>query len=127
MTNGSLTLNGVTDEQMAALFEAKAKHENVLLFAPNYQPVNYNPPPYRPPYNQMLPVGPQNPRPTDPWPPMPGQYPGYNPPGSNPQQQYNGIIVSWNTDEGLQAVRDLIAVFLQSGSDSPSPASAPGH
>lgn len=120
MTNGSMTLNGITDEQMAALFEAKAKHEGVLLFAPNYQPTNYIAPPYRPPFNPGLPVGPQNPRPTDPWPPQPGQYPGFNPPGM--MQQYNGVIVSWNTDDGLQAVRDLVAVLLQDdGQQTPPP------
>jgi hypothetical protein len=123
MTNGSMTLNGITDEQMASLFEAKAKHEGVLLFAPNYQPVNYAPPPYRPPYNVCLPVGPQNPRPTDMWPPQPGQYPGYNPPGT--MQQYNGVIVSWNNDEGLQAARDLIAVLLQDDGQPPVPTPHP--
>lgn len=45
---GSITLNGVSDAEMAKVFELKAKHGPALLFNPQHvQPiVNSNPPAY---------------------------------------------------------------------------------
>ena len=34
-TNGTITLNGITDNDLAKIWEFKAKHENEFTFQPN--------------------------------------------------------------------------------------------
>jgi hypothetical protein len=45
MTNGSVTLNGLTDKQLVTVLEAKIRHEGSLLFTPQHiQQAQFNPP-----------------------------------------------------------------------------------
>jgi hypothetical protein len=56
MTNGSITLNGITDQQLIVILEAKVKNERVLAFNPQQmQPVNQGAPgkPAKQTYNNV--------------------------------------------------------------------------
>jgi len=89
MTNvtGSITLNGVTDAEMARIWETKAKHGNKFNFVPGFQPVP--PQPQRPGY-----------------PPQPQQH--------HPEVvTYNNVTFVWNDAEGLAIVHEVISYLLR--------------
>jgi len=45
MTNGSVTLNALTDKQLVTVLEAKIRHEGMLFFNPQHvQQAQCNPP-----------------------------------------------------------------------------------
>jgi hypothetical protein len=45
MTNGSVTLNGLTDKQLVTVLEAKIRHEGAIHFNPQQiQQAQFNPP-----------------------------------------------------------------------------------
>ena len=44
MTNGSITMNGLSDKQLVTVLEAKIRHEGKLFFNPQHiQQVQFNP------------------------------------------------------------------------------------
>jgi hypothetical protein len=108
MTNGSLTLNGITDAQLDTVIRVKEQHEGALDFNPQ----------------QLQPIGNTQPyfpgRPGFPGQSMPGQpFPGQPFPGQ-PQPQpgqslYNNLVLNWHSDDGLGAVLEVIHRIYPNG------------
>lgn len=89
MTNvtGQITLNGVTDPEMARIWETKAKHGSKFIFVPGFQPVTQQP------QRQSYP-----------------QQPNQHHPGV---PTYNGVTFTWNDTEGLAIIQEVIAYLLR--------------
>jgi hypothetical protein len=85
--NGSIVINGIDDRELVKILEIKIKHEKSL---------NFNP-------QQLQPVPAQPPRPY----PQPQPQPVIQP------QQYNNAVFTWQTDEGLEAVHQVISMLLK--------------
>ena len=121
MTYGQLVLNGVSDGQLSAILDVKEHHEGSLHFEPQgmrpegvmpqppfpppFPPPNMVPPPPCPPGTMRPPGFP----PGLPWPP--GQpIPQPPPPPSIPggQQLYDNVVLTWNNDEGLIAIKEIL-------------------
>ena len=113
MTNGTLTLNGITDAQLDTVIRVKEQHEGVIDFNPQLlQPIGNAPPfiPGRPGY-------PGQPMPGQPFPgqPMPGQpFPGQPQPQAG-QGLYNNLVLNWHSDDALGVVLELIHRLYPNG------------
>lgn len=83
MLSGSVTINNIDDKQLRTLLTVKIEHEGSLIFNPQQlQPI---------PMNQAQP----------------------NRPGQPVQvvareQRYNNAVLSWNSEEGLKAVIEIL-------------------
>lgn len=74
MYSGSVTLNGITDQDLVRILEVKVKHEKNLHFNP--QQMQTQAPPNQP-------------------------------------QFYNNIVLTWNDENGLEAVHQIIAILMK--------------
>jgi len=85
--NGSITLNGVTDAEMARIWEMKAKHGSKFNFVPGFTP---NPPVPRPgqPYQQQ-------------------QQQQHQP------VTYSNVMFTWSDPAGLSIVHEVITYLLK--------------
>jgi hypothetical protein len=84
VSNGSLVLNGVNDAELVTILEVKLRHENSL---------NFNPQQLQPVVQQQQPGRPQ--------PPQVGK------------QAYNNVVLTWATENGLEAVQEIIHLLLR--------------
>lgn len=105
MTNGSLTLNGVTDQELISLLQAKQQSHNFTL--QSLQLLNPGFP------------GPGMPGfPPPGMPGAPGMPGGPGAPGQPPQQVYS-VTLAYNTDDGLQVLSGLIQTLIQEDRQNP--------
>jgi len=90
MTNvtGSIALSGVTDKEMARIWETKAKHGESFGFNP--QGIQVIPP------HPAMPVRPGQP-------PQPG----------SATATYNNVNFTWQSEQGLVVVEEVIAYLLR--------------
>lgn len=83
---GSITLNGLTDAEMARIWDMKAKYGETFLFSPN----------------QMQVIPPNQPR------------PGYPPQPPAPNVTvYNNVVFHWNDTKGLEIVNEVMTYLLK--------------
>jgi hypothetical protein len=92
MTNvtGQIRLDGVTDREMARIWEMKARHGDAFAFNPQGIQVVY--------------PQPQPPRPAYPPQPQP-QY--------HQTLTYGNVVFTWNNPRGLEIVSEVIAYLLR--------------
>jgi hypothetical protein len=79
MLNGTIVINGIDDKQLITLLRVKLQHEQSLVFNPSGLQQVSQP-----------------------------QRPGQPAPPPNHQQAYNNAQVSWNSESGLKAVKQLL-------------------
>ena len=79
MLSGNITINGIDDKELITLLKVKLQHEQSLVFNPG--------------------VLQQASRP---------QHPGQPAARPNDQQSYNNAQLSWNSETGLKAVKQLL-------------------
>lgn len=102
MTNGSLSLNGISDAQLDTIIRVKEQHEGVIDFNPQQlQPIGGGQPTY---------LG----RPGFPGQPFPGQPTSPQPQPVN-QSIYNNATISWRSDDGIGVVLELIHRLYPNG------------
>lgn len=91
MTNvtGNIVLSGLTDREMARIWEMKAKYGEAFNFVPNMQVIPPNQPQQRPGYPQV---------------PQHQQY---------PYTTYNNVTFNWHDVRGLEIVHEVISYLLK--------------
>jgi hypothetical protein len=77
--HGTIVLNGINDHHLRTILTIKIEHEGALVFNPN----------------QMQPYVPQPVR------------PGHVPQPTH-EQLYNNVVITWTTEAGLRAVKELL-------------------
>lgn len=90
---GTITINGIGDQDLREILGIKLKHEKSL---------NFNP-------QQLQPVVEQRPRPQP------------QPQATQPQR-YDNAVFTWQTDEGLEAVHQVISMLLKKEEHQERPA-----